>query len=320
MPIIQIRRDFNDEPNIVRILTDDSQATVATAGYLTDEADNLAVINNGAWTWEDSDLVLVYSTLDLAPAVLYTLSSDLTSLELYSTAGNGAVTLPVVAGNLAMFDGTLGALEDSGIAASDVMTNALASAHLFVGSAGNVATDVAVTGDIAISNAGVTSIAAGAIVNADVNAAAAIDYSKLAALTSGNILVGSAGNVATSVALSGDATIIASGALTIANDAITTAKILDANVTLAKLAAGITPSHIIKFAAQHTTVGGAADEAIVVTGAAATDLAFVQLVDDGTNNVSVLSAVVTLNTLTVTFSGNPGNDAIINYQIIRAAA
>lgn len=49
--------------------------------------------------------------------------------------------------------------------------------------------------------------------NADIAAAAAIAYSKLAALTSGNILVGSAGNVATSVAPSGDATISNTGAV-----------------------------------------------------------------------------------------------------------
>ncbi len=197
----------------------------------------------------------------------------------------------------------------------------LTNGHIFVGNTSNIATDVAMSGDITISNAGVTAIAAGVIVNADINAAAAIAYSKLATLASGNILVGSAGGVATSVVMSGDATIIASGAMTIASNAITTAKILNANVTLAKLAAGITPSHVIKFASQVTTAGGAPAEAITVTGAVgATDRAFVQLVDDGPNNVSVLIAVVTDNTLTVTFSADPGAGAIINYQIIRVAS
>lgn len=140
-------------------------------------------------------------------------------------------------------------------------------------------------------------------------------------LSSGNIFVGNVSNVATGVAMSGDATMANTGALTIANNAITTAKILNANVTLAKLAAGITPAAVIKFAAQYTTTGGAAAEAITVTGAvAATDRAFVQVVDNGTNNVTVLQAVVTTNTLTVTFSGNPGADTIINYQLIRAAS
>jgi len=148
-------------------------------------------------------------------------------------------------------------------------------------------------------------------------------------LPNGQIFIGNGSGVATARTMSGDATISNTGVLTIANlaisaaklavDAVTTAKILDANVTLAKLAAGIAPSHVVKFAGQHTTVGGAAAEAITVTGAAATDLAFVQMVNDGTANVTIVNAVVTLNTLTVTFSGNPGNDAIINYQLLRAA-
>jgi hypothetical protein len=79
------------------------------------------------------------------------------------------------------------------------------------------------------------------------------------------------------------------------------------------------PSHVIKYAAQRTTVGGAAAEAITVTGALATDLAFVQIKDNGTGNVTILQAAVTSNTLTVTFSGDPGADTIIYYQIVRAA-
>lgn len=78
----------------------------------------------------------------------------------------------------------------------------------------------------------------GSIINADINASAAIAYSKLATLTSGNILVGSVGNVATSITMSGDATIIASGALTIANGAITNAKVnASAAIAVNKLAA-----------------------------------------------------------------------------------
>lgn len=64
-----------------------------------------------------------------------------------------------------------------------------------------------------------------ALVNADISATAEIDFSKLAELADGNILIGSNLNVATSITMSGDATIINTGALTIANDAITDAKI-----------------------------------------------------------------------------------------------
>jgi len=116
---------------------------------------------------------------------------------------------------------------------------------------------------------------------------------------------------------------LTNGAVTaakLATDAVETAKILNANVTLAKLAAGITPSHVVKYAAQYTTTGGAAAEAITVNGVAATDLVFVQLKDDGTNNVSVVTAAATLNTVTVTFSADPGADAVIYYQVLRAAS
>lgn len=51
----------------------------------------------------------------------------------------------------------------------------------------------------------------GGIVNADISASAAISFSKLAALTSANILVGNVSNVAAAVAMSGDVTISNSG-------------------------------------------------------------------------------------------------------------
>ena len=57
----------------------------------------------------------------------------------------------------------------------------LTSARIFVGNGSNVATGVAVSGDVTITNAGVTAIASGVIVNADVNASAAIDASKIGA-------------------------------------------------------------------------------------------------------------------------------------------
>jgi Collagen triple helix repeat (20 copies)/Chaperone of endosialidase len=55
-------------------------------------------------------------------------------------------------------------------------------------------------------------------------------------LTSGNIFVGNASNVATSLTLSGDATLSNAGALTIANGAINSAKILDGTIATADIA------------------------------------------------------------------------------------
>ena len=60
---------------------------------------------------------------------------------------------------------------------------ALTSGNIVLGSSANVATSTAITGDVSISNTGVTAIAAGVIVNADINASAAIAGSKIVAAT-----------------------------------------------------------------------------------------------------------------------------------------
>ena len=195
----------------------------------------------------------------------------------------------------------------------------LSSGNILVGNGSNVATSVAMSGDIAISNAGNTTIGSNVIDNTMISNTAAIDYAKLAPLATGSILTGNAG-VPTATALSGDATIAETGVLTIANNAITTIKILDANVTLSKLSAGISPSHVIKFAGQVTTVGGSATETFSIPGiVAATDLDFVQLVDGGADLVTILSASIIDDGIVIIFSADPGDNAVLNYQILRAA-
>lgn len=73
----------------------------------------------------------------------------------------------------------------------------LTSANILVGNGSNVATAVAVTGDVTVSNAGVTAIGSskvtsamivdGTIVDADINASAAIAGSKLQAASASNV-------------------------------------------------------------------------------------------------------------------------------------
>lgn len=328
-------------PSLAYINTDDTIAEVTATGYLNKEVANgfqislpcIAAVSTKATPTSQAQ-VGWYQISHVGTNWSLVIGSNevvvLTSAHILVGNSSNIATDVAMTGDIAITNAGVTSIAAGVIVNADINASAaiafsklagLPSTQILVGSAGGVATAVTVTGDVTISNTGVTSIAALSIVNADISASAAIDFSKLATLTSGNILVGSAGNVPTSVTMSGDATIIASGALTIANDAITTVKILNANVTLAKLATGIAPAAVIKFMAQATTVGGAAAEAITVTGAVgATDRAFVQLVAPGSNTVSVSYAVVTDNTLTVTFSGNPGNDAIINYQIVRAAS
>jgi len=74
-------------------------------------------------------------------------------------------------------------------------------------------------------------------------------------LNSAQILVGNGSNVATARTLSGDATISNTGAITIANDAITTIKILDANVTVSKIAASNVNNSKLAIMAANTIKG-----------------------------------------------------------------
>lgn len=119
----------------------------------------------------------------------------------------------------------------------------MSSEATLAASRGGLGTDASAFTGVVKSSTGTFSAAP--ITNSDISASADISFSKLAALTSGNILVGNGSNTPTSVTMSGDATLANTGALTIANDAITTAKILNANVTTAKLAdANVIPSKV----------------------------------------------------------------------------
>ena len=77
------------------------------------------------------------------------------------------------------------------------------------------------------------------------------------------------------------------------------------------------PSHYIAYAGTHQTVGGAAAEAVTVTGALATDIPIV--IYNTTNDTdSILKAVVTANTLTVTCSADPSSVHAFSYMVLRA--
>ena len=198
--------------------------------------------------------------------------------------------------------------EDWSLSVASNDSIALPSAQILVGNAGGVATPVAMSGVIAITNTGLTSIVDGSIVNADINAAAAIAYSKLAALPSAQILVGSAGNVATAVAMSGDVAISNAGLTTIQAGAI----------DLAMLSAGITPAYVIKLGGKDVSAGGSATVTITATGVVPTDLAFAAI-QASANAVNIQTVTAGTNQVIVVCSGDPGA-ATICWSAERAAS
>lgn len=89
-----------------------------------------------------------------------------------NAANSADLALTVNASNQLTFNGI-------GIGA----TTSLSNTHILVGNASNQPADVAMSGDITITNTGVTAIGAGKVLDANVGSAAAIALSKLAAST-----------------------------------------------------------------------------------------------------------------------------------------
>jgi len=182
------------------------------------------------------------------------------------------------------------------------LTSSLLSGRIFVGNGSNVATAVAVTGDISIDNAGVTAITAGAIINSDINAGAAIAFSKLATLPSANILVGSAGGVATAVAMTGDISISATGVTAIAANAIVNADI-NASAAIAWSKMQSLPSTNIlvgNVSGVATPVSVTGDIAMSATGVTAINAGVIVNADINASAAIALSKLATQAARTVT--------------------
>ena len=81
-----------------------------------------------------------------------------------------------------------------------------------------IANDAVTTAKIIDSAVTSAKILDDTIVNADINSAAAIDYSKLAALTAASVIVGNNSNVPTVTAISGDVTLSDTGVVDIIDD------------------------------------------------------------------------------------------------------
>lgn len=98
------------------------------------------------------------------------------AIEWRNNANTGNLALTIDGSDMLSFNG------------SPLGLTSLTNAHIYVGNASNVPVDVAMSGDITIGNTGVTAISSGVIVNADINASAAIARTKIAAGTPGRIV------------------------------------------------------------------------------------------------------------------------------------
>lgn len=132
MSVLNIQRNFNGDPNFVTMLVTDSLGDITTTGYLLDDdiVADIQRIQNGAFTWFETDLVTIY----------------------YST-GIGFFTMNPSTNSFVA------------LAEPDGLSPTLSSANIFVGNSSNVATGVALTGDMNLDNAGLLTIKNGVVNN-----------------------------------------------------------------------------------------------------------------------------------------------------------
>jgi hypothetical protein len=120
-------------------------------------------------------------------------------------------------------------------------------------------------------------------------------------LANGKILVGDSGGLAQAVTATGDVTVSNTGVTAIANDAVTTVKILDANVTAAKLATdSVTSGKIladavttIKILDANVTAAKLAPDSVITAKILDANVTAAKLASDSVTTIKILDANVT---------------------------
>jgi len=150
----------------------DTEKLTATGGTITG---NLEIGTTGSLSFEGATANAFETTIAVVdPTADRTITLPNISGTVITTGDTGTVTSTM------LLDGTIVDADvnaSAAIAYSKLAT--LTSGNIVLGSSANVATSTAITGDVTISNLGVTAIASGVIVNADINASAAIAGSKI---------------------------------------------------------------------------------------------------------------------------------------------
>jgi len=179
----------------------DTEKLNLTGGTITGQ---LLIGNAGSLVFEGATADAFETTLAVADPTTSDKTITLPNVTgtVITTGDTGTVTSTMLA------DGTI-VNADINASAAIALSKlaAVTSAQIIVGNGSNVPTAVAVTGDIGITNAGLTSITAGAIVNADINASAAIAGSKIVSGTTSVVgvvqLVDSTSSTSTTLAATG---------------------------------------------------------------------------------------------------------------------
>ena len=169
-----------------------------------------------------------------------TISSEVTTLDFDA---NFTVTeTPTREANITIATGAISSADiaDGTIVNADVNASAAiaisklatgSSAQMIVAASDGTPTYRTLSGDVTISNTGVTAIEAGVIVNADISASAAIAHTKLASGSAAQVMLGNGSGVPTMTTISGDATVNSSGVVALADGAASLNELSDVDIS-----------------------------------------------------------------------------------------
>lgn len=283
---------------------------------ITSAASAHVLIYDGSNSWDNK---AVSGDVTIAATGATTLGSVVITGQSAEATVNNSNDLVLI------YDGSAGALKkmtvanlvaggvssDSLSSLTDTTIASVASAQVLIYDGTDSWDNKTVSGDVTISASGVTAIGSGVVVNADVNASAAIDYSKLAALTDGNILVGNGSNVAVSVNPSGDVDITNAGVFSIAAGVIVNADVnSSAAIAISKTAlvagTGITlATNTLNVDAAQTQITsvGALNAGSITSGFGAIDTGSSNITTTGTvsaGNLTVTGTTTTVNSTVLT--------------------
>lgn len=280
------------------ILTDDTLATVTTTGYLNSVKESYSSIYN----FDNTQYAWVYTT-DFAavPLQVSVNASGVVSLVEFENQGN--VTLPVVSGDFAVFDGTSGKIKDAGYSATNaaktkvIMANAaVATSHIacFTDTSGTVDDDAT------------TAINAGNL-QAGLSGTAGYLASFPATLAKGSLRMVAVANtndtlVTISNALHAQASVYsipdvgaATGQFNVVTGALVSGNLMSASGTAGKLQdTGIASSNVVAKNAANTMAAGSSIVLAKVNGVEASNLV----------TASGVAGVITTSALTTAGAGS----------------
>jgi hypothetical protein len=220
------------------------------------------------------------------------------------TIANSAITNAKVSGTAAIAYSKLnlsGSILNADVAAGAAIAHTklanITAGSVLMGNGSNVPTATALSGDVTVNSSGVTDIGAGVIVNADINASAAIARSKIASGTANHVVINDGSGNLSGVAPGTSGNALISNGTSWASSAIT-----------------VTPVAPVTKTTTYTAT--TADETILVdTSGGAWTLSLYTAVGNAGRKIRVLKTETSTNALTIDPNGSETINGVTTWKL-----